>query len=152
MTWKQSIQLFLKLWTFADVIKCSSKICNINPCFLLYTKIKLFLGRRRRSNLLKLPINVSIRLKYVYILRLIGPISYLGVCYVRMTVTKCIHEKMTLYFHRWTIYIIEYFIPQFQLPGIINYLYKHGAPPYHSSILKKAQQFHYLGEGWSHFV
>ena len=33
---------------------------------------------------------------YVYTLRLIGPISYLGACYIRTKVTKCICEKMTL--------------------------------------------------------
>ena len=27
--------------------------------------------------------------------RLIGTISYLGACYIRTTVTKCIREKMT---------------------------------------------------------
>ena len=32
------------------------------------------------------------------ILKFIGPISYLGACYIRTTVTKCIPEKMTLYF------------------------------------------------------
>ena len=31
------------------------------------------------------------------------PISYLGACYIRTTVTKCIREKMTLYFRGWTI-------------------------------------------------
>ena len=34
----------------------------------------------------------------VYTLRLIGPISYLGACYIRTKVTKCICEKITLYF------------------------------------------------------
>ena len=33
----------------------------------------------------------------VYTLRLIGPISYLGACYIQTKVTKCIREKMTLY-------------------------------------------------------
>ena len=28
-------------------------------------------------------------LRYVYTLRLIGPISYLGACYIRAKVTKC---------------------------------------------------------------
>ena len=42
-------------------------------------------------------------LRYVYTLRLIGLISYLGACYIRTTVTKCIREKMTLYFRGWTI-------------------------------------------------
>ena len=42
-------------------------------------------------------------LRYVYTLRLIGPISYLGGCYRRTKVTKCIRQKMTLYFHVWTI-------------------------------------------------
>ena len=37
-------------------------------------------------------------LRYVYTLRLIGTISYLGACYIRTKVTKCIHEEMTLYF------------------------------------------------------
>ena len=32
-------------------------------------------------------------LRYVYTLRLIGPISYLGACYIRTKVTKCIREK-----------------------------------------------------------
>ena len=41
---------------------------------------------------------------YVYTLRgLNGPISYLGACYVHTKVTKCIREKMTLYFRGWTI-------------------------------------------------
>ena len=44
-----------------------------------------------------------ILLKYVYTLRLIGPISYLGGCYRRTKVTKCIRQKMTLYFRMWTI-------------------------------------------------
>ena len=33
-------------------------------------------------------------LSYVYTLRLIGPISYLGACYIRTKVTKCIREKI----------------------------------------------------------
>ena len=38
-------------------------------------------------------------LRYVYYtLRLIGPISYLGACYIRTKVTKCIRKKMTLHF------------------------------------------------------
>ena len=36
-------------------------------------------------------------LSCVYTLRLIGPISYLGACYIQTKVTKCIREKMTLY-------------------------------------------------------
>ena len=39
-------------------------------------------------------------LRYVCTLRLIGPISYLGACYTRTKVRKCIREKMTLYFRR----------------------------------------------------
>ena len=39
-------------------------------------------------------------LRYGYTLRLIGPISYLGACYIRTKATKCIREKMTLYFRR----------------------------------------------------
>ena len=39
-------------------------------------------------------------LRYVYTLRLIERISYLGACYIRTTVTKCILEKMTLHFRR----------------------------------------------------
>ena len=31
-------------------------------------------------------------------MRLIGPISYLGACDIRTKVTKCIPEKITLYF------------------------------------------------------
>ena len=42
-------------------------------------------------------------LRYVYILRLIGPISYLGACYIRTKVTKCIREKMTLCFHGYPL-------------------------------------------------
>ena len=30
-------------------------------------------------------------------------ISYLGACYIRTKVTKCNHEKMTLYFRGWSI-------------------------------------------------
>ena len=37
-------------------------------------------------------------LRYVYTLRLIRPISYLGACYIRTKVTKCIREKMTMHF------------------------------------------------------
>ena len=37
-------------------------------------------------------------LRYVYTLRLIGPISYLGAYYIRTKVTKCIREKTTMYF------------------------------------------------------
>ena len=33
---------------------------------------------------------------YVYTLRLIRPISYLGACYIQTKVTKCIREKITL--------------------------------------------------------
>ena len=36
-------------------------------------------------------------------LRLIGPISYLGACYIRTKVTKCSREKMTMYFRGLTI-------------------------------------------------
>ena len=39
-----------------------------------------------------------VHLSYVYALRLIGQISYLGACYIRTKVTKCAREKMTLYF------------------------------------------------------
>ena len=35
---------------------------------------------------------------HLYTLQLIGPISYLGACYIRTKVTKCIREKMTMYF------------------------------------------------------
>ena len=42
-------------------------------------------------------------LRYVYTLRLIGPISYLGACYIHAKVTKCIREKISLYFYGWTI-------------------------------------------------
>ena len=35
-------------------------------------------------------------LSYVYILRLIGPISYLGACYIRMKVTKSLISKIGL--------------------------------------------------------
>ena len=45
----------------------------------------------------------NIDLKYVYTLRLIGPISYLGACYIRMKVIKCIGEKMTMYFRGLSI-------------------------------------------------
>ena len=41
-------------------------------------------------------------LRYVYTLRLIGPISYLDACYIRTKVTKCIREKMTMYFRGLT--------------------------------------------------
>ena len=36
-------------------------------------------------------------LRYVYTLRLVGSISYLGGCYRRTKVTKCICQKMTLF-------------------------------------------------------
>ena len=42
-------------------------------------------------------------LRYVYTLRLIGPLSYLGACYIRTKVIKCIREKMTMYFRRLAI-------------------------------------------------
>ena len=42
-------------------------------------------------------------LSYVYTLRLIRPISYLGACYIRTKVTKCIREKMTMFFRGLTI-------------------------------------------------
>ena len=41
--------------------------------------------------------------QYVYTLRLIGPISYLGACYIHTKVTKCIRQKMTMYFRGLTI-------------------------------------------------
>ena len=43
---------------------------------------------------------VHVTSRYVYTLRLIGPISYLGACYIRTTLIKCIREKMTKYFRR----------------------------------------------------
>ena len=42
-------------------------------------------------------------LRYVYTLRLIGTISCLGACYIRTKVTKCIREKMTMFFRGLTI-------------------------------------------------
>ena len=33
-------------------------------------------------------------MSYVYTFQLIGPISYLGACYIRRKVTKCIHDKI----------------------------------------------------------
>ena len=39
----------------------------------------------------------QIVLSCVYTLGLIGPISYLGACYIRTKVTKCIPEKMSLH-------------------------------------------------------
>ena len=41
-----------------------------------------------------------------FTLRLIGSISYLGGCYIRSEVTKCICEKMTLYFRGWTVELL----------------------------------------------
>ena len=58
-------------------------------------------------------------LRYVYTLRLIGPISYLGACYIRTTVTKCIHEKMTLYFRTLTI---KSHSPGFEIRSILLWL------------------------------
>ena len=53
------------------------------------------------------PLTVRLRevsvLRYVYTLRLIGPISYLGACYIYVRiykVTKCIREKMTMCFRK----------------------------------------------------
>ena len=45
-------------------------------------------------------LELGLGLRFVYTLRLIGPISYLGACYIRTKATKCICEKMTLYFRR----------------------------------------------------
>ena len=41
--------------------------------------------------------SAGILLRYVYTLRLVGSISYLGGCYRRTKVTKCICQKMTLF-------------------------------------------------------
>ena len=38
-------------------------------------------------------LSVKLRLSYVYTLRLIGPISYLGVCYIRKKVTNAFVRK-----------------------------------------------------------
>ena len=57
------------------------------------TKPKLVHGLACSIELLK-----NLELRYIYTLRLVGPISYLGGCYRRTKVTKCIRQKMTLYF------------------------------------------------------
>ena len=42
-------------------------------------------------------------LRCVYTLRFVGPISYLGACYIRTKVTKYIREHMTMYYRGLTI-------------------------------------------------
>ena len=64
----------------------------------LFTVLRLLLGKH-----LVQQGQQSLDLRYVYTLRLIGPISYLGACYIRTKVTKCIREKRTMYFRGLTI-------------------------------------------------
>ena len=71
-------------------------LCGIDSCCL---NTERFLNSLILVRLMK-SFRISREYRYVYILRLIGPISYLGACYIRTTVTKCIREKMTLYFRR----------------------------------------------------
>ena len=52
---------------------------------------------------------------YVYTLRLIGPISCLGACYIRTKVTKCVPVKMTLYFCGW---IIKSHSPRYEIGAV----------------------------------
>ena len=47
---------------------------------------------------------------------LIGPISYLGACYILTTVTKCIREKMTLMMSKW--HLIKSHSPGYEIGPI----------------------------------
>ena len=53
-----------------------------------------------RRSIVNLEFAMLLLLGYGYTLQVIGPISYLGACYihVRTKATKCIREKMTPYF------------------------------------------------------
>ena len=67
-----------------------------------FSKLAVALKQNEKSLNQYLPIRnsiiqyVMVRLRYVYTLRLIGPISYLGACYIHTKVTKCIREKIPL--------------------------------------------------------
>ena len=69
----------------------------------LYKSILLWLNHSIACVRMRKIARVNGPLRYVYTLRLIGPISYLDACYIRTKVTKCIREKTTMYFHVWTI-------------------------------------------------
>ena len=48
-----------------------------------------------RRSIVNLEFAMLLLLGYGYTMQLIGPISYLGACYIRTKATKCIREKMT---------------------------------------------------------
>ena len=73
--------------TLTDIVVAVSPVLNFKT-FIMFVPNKKIIDEKSKK----------ITLTYVYTLRLIGPISYLGGCYRRTEVTKCIHQKMTLYF------------------------------------------------------
>ena len=54
-------------------------------------------GWSQQNHALWVASSAGILLRYVYTLRLVGSISYLGGCYRRTKVTKCLCQKMTLF-------------------------------------------------------
>ena len=54
--------------------------------------------RFNELDLSQISINLKCLKLRLHALRLIGPISYLGACYIYTKVTKCIREKMTMCF------------------------------------------------------
>ena len=90
-------------------------------------------------------------------LRLIGPISYLGECYIQTKVTKCIREKMTLYtFMAKPLNHIHQGTKSARLVTVL-YLYLHAVKPWTLHILcyfqlLEEESFKYTKEGtneWS---
>ena len=73
--------------TLTDIVVAVSPVLNFKT-FIMFVPNKKFINEKSKK----------ITLRYVYTLRLIGPISYLGGYYKRTKVTKCIRQKMTLYF------------------------------------------------------
>ena len=68
--------------------------CSYHSWFYMYTIIKMK-HSPSTSDLLDIRTKIG-----SFKVRLVGRISHLDACYTRTEVTKCIREKMTLYFRR----------------------------------------------------
>ena len=77
---------------------CSN--CSFNSAQNILNVFPVFAGFLSLRNILLFS---KADLRCVYTLRFVGPISYLGACYIRTKVTKCIREHMTMYFRGLTI-------------------------------------------------
>ena len=84
-------------YSFPRQVGKKSRMLQVN-CFISLKYLRFELAEQSGFLSHMDQVNKDLMLRCVYTLRLIGPISYLGACYIYTKVTKCIREKMTMCF------------------------------------------------------